>query len=114
MAVSAAGEIVLNDDPPLHGVRPAADVLFLTAVRAFGSKCVGAILTGMGRDGAEGALQVRRAGGVVFGESESTCTIYGMPRAALQVGGVDAEYPIHEMAHALVASMAGGKYARAS
>jgi two-component system chemotaxis response regulator CheB len=114
MAVGAGGEILFNDDPPLHGVKPAADVMFLTAVKAYGSRCVGAVLTGMGKDGAEGALQIRRAGGVVFGESESSCTIYGMPRAALQVGGIDAEYPIQEIAYALVASLTGGRYARAS
>ena len=114
MAVGAGGEIVLNQDPPLHGVRPAADVLFMTAAKVFGARCVGAVLTGMGKDGAEGALRLRHVGGVVFGESESTCTIYGMPRAAMQVGGIDAEYPINELAQAIVASLSGVKHARAS
>jgi two-component system chemotaxis response regulator CheB len=114
MAVGAGGEILLNEDPPLHGVRPAADVMFMTAAKAYGARCIGAVLTGMGKDGAEGAVRLRHAGAVVFGESEASCTIYGMPRAALQAGGIDAEYSINELAHAIVASLAGGRHARAS
>lgn len=113
MVVEAGGRVAINDAPPVHGVRPAADPLFLTALAQFGRRVLGVVLTGMGKDGAEGAAAIRRAGGVVFGEAESTCTIYGMPRAAKEAGGVDDELPIHEIAHAIAASVAG-RTARAS
>lgn len=113
MVVERGGTIRLTDGPAVHGVRPAADPLFMTLAALYGSRVVGAILTGMGRDGAEGARLIRRAGGTMLGESESTCTIYGMPRAAKEADGTDGEVPIHEMAHALVASLAG-RAARAS
>lgn len=107
MKISSDGKVALFDAPTLHGVRPAADYLFETAAQKFGNRCVGAILTGMGRDGAAGALAVKTAGGTVFGEAESTCTVYGMPRAAKDIGATVAEYPIHEVGHALVATVAG-------
>lgn len=101
------GAVVLGDSPVVHGVRPAADFMFSTAAAAFGAQCVGVVLTGMGRDGAAGAADIRNAGGIVFGEDESTCVVYGMPKAAKEAGGIDAEFPIQEMAHAISASLAG-------
>jgi two-component system, chemotaxis family, protein-glutamate methylesterase/glutaminase len=105
MSVTASGEIELSDGPPVHGVRPAADILFGSAAKAFGTRCVAAVLTGMGKDGAEGALEIRNAGGHVYGESEQTCTVYGMPRAAKLNGATEAEFPIHEIGHAIVANL---------
>lgn len=107
MTVDARGEVRLNDDAPLHGVRPAADFLFQSAAKHFNSRCVASVLTGMGKDGAEGALAIRNAGGTVFGESEETCTVYGMPRAAMAIGAVHAEVPLGEMAHVLTAALSG-------
>lgn len=107
MVVRPDGSIELNDKPSLHGVRPAADYLFKTAAEVYGNKVVGAILTGMGRDGAKGAVDVRKAGGFMLGESEETAAIYGMPKAAMEAGGINAEFPLHEMAHALVSKLAG-------
>lgn len=113
MKVDRNGTIIFEDSPSIHGVKPAADHLFTSAREVYGSRCVGVVLTGMGRDGAAGAKAIRDAGGVCFGESQSTCTIYGMPKAAMEVGGIDAEFGIHEMASAVVASLTGRK-ARAS
>jgi two-component system, chemotaxis family, protein-glutamate methylesterase/glutaminase len=107
MRVDSSGRIGLFDGPHLHGVRPAADYLFESAVKHYGSKCLGAVLTGMGKDGAAGALAIKAAGGHVLGESESSCTVYGMPRAAKELGAIAGEYPIHEIGHALVATAAG-------
>jgi len=107
MLLTKEGRIAFNTDPTLHGVRPAADYLFKSAAEFFGTKVVGVVLTGMGRDGAEGAKTLRDKGCTVFGEAESTATIYGMPKAAKEVGGITAEYPIHEMAAAIVASLTG-------
>lgn len=111
MRISDSGKVELFDGPALHGVRPAADHLFESAARKFGSRCLGAVLTGMGKDGAAGAMAIKTSGGTVFGESESSCTIYGMPRAAKELGAIAGEYPIHEMGHALVA-MASGRLNR--
>ncbi|MFW5698125.1 MAG: protein-glutamate methylesterase/protein-glutamine glutaminase, partial [Fimbriimonadaceae bacterium] len=86
MQINDKGAIELNDDPSVHGVRPAADKLFVTAAKQYGKRIVGLVLTGMGRDGAAGAKAVADSGGVVYGEAESTCTIYGMPKAAKAQG----------------------------
>lgn len=101
MTVTSKGIIKLDDRPTIHGVRPAADYLFQTAAELYGRRLVGVVLTGMGRDGADGAVAIRKAGGFVLGESEETAVIYGMPKAAKEAGGVDAEFPLHEMGHAL-------------
>ena len=113
MTVGKDGIVRLDERPSIHGVRPAADFLFQTAAEAYGRRCVGLVLTGMGKDGAEGALAVQKAGGVVLGENEASCTIYGMPRAAKQLGAIKAEYGIHEIGGALVHEL-GVKLANAS
>jgi two-component system, chemotaxis family, protein-glutamate methylesterase/glutaminase len=107
MRVDDEGRVSLFDAPVLHGVRPAADYLFESAAKYYGNRCVGAVLTGMGRDGAAGALSIKQAGGTVVGEDQSTCTVYGMPRAAKEIGAISGEYPIHEIGHALVATTSG-------
>lgn len=114
MRVGKAGTLEFDQEPPLHGVRPAADYLFESAAKVFGNRCVAVVLTGMGRDGAQGALEIRRVGGQVFGESETTATIYGMPRAAKENGAVQAELPIHDMGAAVTNAVTAGKVARAS
>ncbi len=100
-------KIELFDGPHVHGVRPAADYLFESAASQYGSRCLGAVLTGMGRDGAAGALAIKKAGGTVLGEAESTCTVYGMPKSAKDLGAISAEFPINEIGHALVATASG-------
>lgn len=105
MIVSKGGAIRLTDDPTVHGVRPAADVLFASVSKAYGDRIVGAVLTGMGKDGAEGSVLIRKTGGLMLGESEESATIYGMPRAAMEAGGIDAEFPLSEMAHAIVSKL---------
>lgn len=114
MRVGPGGALRFDDDPSIHGVRPAADPMFTTAAKVYGSRCLGVVLTGMGRDGAEGAVALRAVGAPVFGEAESTCTIYGMPKAAKMAGGIDREAPIHEMAHLIAATLAQGGVSRAS
>ena len=105
MTVSPGGELRFDDGPTVHGVRPAADRLFESAAAAFGKRCVGVVLSGMGRDGAEGALAVRRAGGTVFAESEETCTIYGMPKAAVGLGAVERSVAADAMGEAIAGAM---------
>ncbi|MCU0315721.1 MAG: chemotaxis response regulator protein-glutamate methylesterase [Fimbriimonadaceae bacterium] len=105
MLIGKDGRIVLNEEPTLHGVRPAADYLFETASTLYGNRVIGAVLTGMGRDGAEGAVTIRKAGGYVVGENESSCVVYGMPKAAMKAGGIDAELPLEEIGSAIVGAL---------
>jgi len=98
--------ISLEASPAVWGVRPAADPLFRSAVRCFGASTVGVVLTGMGRDGAEGLRLIRAAGGGALVQDRETSTIYGMPNAALQIAGADRVCPLSEIAPAIVAMLA--------
>jgi two-component system, chemotaxis family, protein-glutamate methylesterase/glutaminase len=91
----------LTDDPPRHGVRPSVDALFLSLAAVFGPRAIGVVLTGMGRDGLEGARAIKAQGGVVFAEAEVSCVVYGMPRAVAEAGLADRLVPIGEMAGAI-------------
>jgi two-component system chemotaxis response regulator CheB len=91
----------LDAGPAIWGVRPAADPLFRSAVHAFGSRVVGVVLTGMGRDGAEGLRAVRDAGGQAVVQDQMTSIIYGMPQAALATAGADRVAALPDVAHAL-------------
>lgn len=113
MQLDSLGKIELSDGPALHGVKPAADYLFDTVAKRFGRKAIAMVLTGMGKDAAQGSVHIKDAGGYVIGESESTCTIYGMPKAAKDLGAVSGEYPIHEIGHAAIALL-GGKRSHAA
>lgn len=92
----------LTDGPPVSGHRPSVDVLFQSVADAVGSHAIGALLTGMGRDGAEGLLEMRQAGAVTFGQSEASCVVYGMPRAAMEIGAVTAEMSVGDMTKAIL------------
>ena len=92
----------LSDAPPENSVRPAADPLFRSVAKVFGGAVVGAILTGMGRDGTEGARVLRAQGATILSEAPETCVVYGMPRVVFEAGLVDRQLPLYEMARALV------------
>lgn len=77
---------VLSDGPPVNGHRPSADVLFHSVAQEFGLTAVGVIMTGMGEDGAEGLGAIKSAGGMTIAQSEDTCVVSGMPRAAILKG----------------------------
>lgn len=89
--------IAIEDGPTLWGVRPAADVLFRSAASVFGASTVSVVLTGMGRDGAEGTRLVREAGGRAVVQDRETATIFGMPQAALMHAGADCVTPLTEI-----------------
>lgn len=92
------GLIVLGDGPQVHGCRPAADVTMLSAAKVYGRRTVAVIMTGMGKDGAAGALAIKRASGKTFAQDQATSVIYGMPRAAIDAGAIDTVVPLAELA----------------
>lgn len=88
----------LLSTPPVNRHRPAVDVLFDSAAALLGRQAIGVILTGMGKDGAQGLLRMRQAGAKTFGQDEASCVVYGMPREAFLVGAVEEQYPLDEIA----------------
>jgi two-component system chemotaxis response regulator CheB len=97
------GHIRLRAADPVSGHRPSVDALF-RSIAPLGAAAVGVILTGMGQDGAEGLLEMRRAGAPTFGQNEASCVVYGMPRAAFELGGVDRELSLSAMPEAILAA----------
>ena len=84
--MSRGDVVVLNDEPRVNGHRPSVDVLFQSVAEEFGSRAVAALMTGMGDDGAEGLGAVKRAGGMTIAQSEESCVVFGMPKAAIERG----------------------------
>lgn len=89
-------------DRPRTTPMPCVDVTMEEAARVFGGRAVGVLLTGMGSDGARGLLAIRKAGGRTIVQNQSTCTIFGMPRAAIELGAAEKVLPLEEIASALV------------
>jgi two-component system, chemotaxis family, protein-glutamate methylesterase/glutaminase len=88
----------LSDAPPINGFRPSIDVLFQSVAQVAGPKGVGVILTGIGRDGAEGLLKMRLAGARTIGQDKGSSPIYGIPKAAFELGAVERQYPADVLA----------------
>ncbi|MFN0253298.1 MAG: chemotaxis response regulator protein-glutamate methylesterase [Kofleriaceae bacterium] len=83
------GVVVLTDGPQVNGCRPAADVTMQSAARVFGKRALAVVMTGMGKDGAAGALAIKRAEGKTLAQDQQTSVIYGMPKAAVDAGAID-------------------------
>jgi two-component system chemotaxis response regulator CheB len=94
--------VALKDGPPVFHQKPAVEVLFDAVTRVTGSHAVGAILTGMGADGAAGLLRMRQSGARTFAEHESTAIVYGMPAEAVRLGAAEKVLPLDAMAAALL------------
>lgn len=96
----------LTRTPPINYCRPAVDVLFRSAAMAAGRSCMAVLLTGMGNDGALGMQSVRQAGGITIAEHEESCVVFGMPRAAIQLGAAEIVVPLGQMPGAIQQGLA--------
>lgn len=94
--------------PPVNRHRPSVDVLFDSAAALVGRKAIGVILTGMGKDGAQGLLRMRQAGARTFGQDENSCVVYGMPREAFLVGAVEEQCGLDDMARRVINAVGAG------
>jgi two-component system chemotaxis response regulator CheB len=94
--------VAMSHEPQVHRVRPAVDVTMKSAVRAFGASTVGVVLTGMGSDGAFGLKDIKDQGGRTIACDEKTSVIFGMPRAAIELGCVDRVEPLDRIATAII------------
>jgi two-component system chemotaxis response regulator CheB len=92
---------VLSEDDPIGGLRPRADLTIADAAQLFGRRLLLVVMTGMGNDGLEGAQAVRAHGGRVLVQEESTCAVYGMPRAVAEAGLADAILPLDDLPAAI-------------
>jgi two-component system chemotaxis response regulator CheB len=92
----------LRDGEPVNGHRPSVDRLFDSLAHIAGDRAVGVILTGMGRDGAQGLKAIRDQGGHTLGQDEQSCVVYGMPKAAAEIGAVERQVSLERMADAIL------------
>jgi two-component system chemotaxis response regulator CheB len=97
--------IELNQLALVNHHRPSVEVLFRSAAQCAVANAIGVMLTGMGKDGALGMLEMRRAGAYNFAQDEATCVVYGMPRAAVEIGAIHESKPIQEMAQSVLARL---------
>jgi two-component system chemotaxis response regulator CheB len=109
-----AGQLLakLSTEPPMNLHRPSVDFLFLSAAKFVGADAVGVIMTGMGRDGAQGMLEMRNAGAWTIAQDEATSVIFGMPREAIELGAVHEVAPLGRLRERALASCARKEAAR--
>jgi two-component system, chemotaxis family, protein-glutamate methylesterase/glutaminase len=114
MSVEASKRLKLTEESPVRGHRPSATHLFRSVASVYGANALGVILTGMGDDGADGLVELRRAGGWVIGQDEATSVVYGMPREAAARGAVCEVRPLPEIAGAIVDGWSRGRLGAAA
>jgi two-component system chemotaxis response regulator CheB len=101
LAVTSDGTLELPEEPPTNGLRPSVSFLFNSVKAAYGNRAVGVLLTGMGRDGADGLLEMRRAGALTIAQDEETSIVHGMPGAAVRLGAARYVLPVERVAPTL-------------
>jgi len=99
--ILAGGRMMFDNGPERHSCRPSIDVLFESVASEMGSRAIGCLLTGMGRDGAAGLLAMKQAGAMTLVQDESTSVVFGMPREAIRLGAAKRILPVGEFASVL-------------
>jgi two-component system chemotaxis response regulator CheB len=94
--------VQVKDGPQVCYQRPSVDVMFASVAEAAGSHATGVILTGMGSDGANGLLRMKRAGARTIAQDEATCVVFGMPKEAIRIGAADRVLPLFQIAPAIL------------
>ncbi|QTF07958.1 chemotaxis response regulator protein-glutamate methylesterase [Brenneria izadpanahii] len=105
-------QVRLNDGPPVNRHRPSVDVLFRSVAQFAGRNAVGVILTGMGNDGAAGLLELHQAGAYTLAQDEASCVVFGMPREAIAMGGVDEVVDLHQVSQRMLTQISAGQALR--
>ena len=108
--VTGGAEIQLESGAPVNGHMPSVDVLFNSVAESFGAAATAVILTGMGSDGASGLGEIRSAGGYTIAQDEASCAVYGMPRVAVQRGGVKHVLTLTDIAPHLISRIGQSGY----
>jgi two-component system chemotaxis response regulator CheB len=103
LGVTTGHVLTVTAGEPIDGYRPSANHLFRSVAAAFGPGAAGVVLTGMGRDGADGLLSLRQAGGLAIAQDSTTSTVYGMPRQAVLRGAAEQVLPVEDIARVLIA-----------
>jgi len=110
LLVEEGKEVSLSDDPPVKGLKPCADITLLSAIKAFeGRDILAVVMTGMGKDALEGCRALKKRGGTVIAQDESTSLIFGMPRAVIEEGLADKVLPLSDIPSAILEWDSQGK-----
>ncbi|EDV4187678.1 chemotaxis response regulator protein-glutamate methylesterase, partial [Salmonella enterica subsp. enterica] len=105
-------QIKIHDGPPVNRHRPSVDVLFHSVAKHAGRNAVGVILTGMGNDGAAGMLAMYQAGAWTIAQNEASCVVFGMPREAINMGGVSEVVDLSQVSQQMLAKISAGQAIR--
>jgi two-component system, chemotaxis family, protein-glutamate methylesterase/glutaminase len=109
MGVNRRQRLTLVQGEPIGSHRPAVSYLFETVAEAYGRRALGVILTGIGRDGTDGLAKLHAAGGRVIAQDETSCVVYGMPKAAFEAGVTDEVVPLEKIAHTITTTLTQGR-----
>jgi two-component system, chemotaxis family, protein-glutamate methylesterase/glutaminase len=107
--VNADSTLSLTQSQLVHFLRPSADLLFESVAASYGERAIAVVLTGTGSDGAMGVQAIKKMGGTVIAQDETTAEFFGMPGAAIQSGSVDFVLPLDEIPTALVTLVMKGE-----
>jgi len=101
LLISSYGTVMLRDTLAINGHKPSVDALFESVAKSFGSKAIGVLLTGMGKDGAQGLKSIHDLSGHTIAQDSSSCVVYGMPKEAVKLGAVNEILPFDQIGECL-------------
>lgn len=102
LELDSFGKFICNNSPPVSGHRPSVTVTFNSVAKCYGAANIAVLLTGMGRDGADGMLAIAQAGGLTIAQNEASCVVFGMPKEAIALGAAKHILPVNEIAPMLL------------